>query len=460
MGLKQYDKRTLTDDIHLRIPEGWRSERLYDVAEIKTSTVDKKSVEGQNSVRLCNYKDVYYNGKIKSNINFMESTASDSEIVKFKLNRGDVVFTKDSEDPFDIGIPSYIDDEIEDLVCGYHLTIVKSFKQELLGEYTYYALKSEIAKHQFSLVSNGVTRFGLTYQGAKNIKICIPSISEQKQIANFLDYKTAQIDRLIEKKKQLIDKLNEKRIAVITQAVTKGLDPSVPMKDSGVDWLGEVPEHWDVRRLKECSELISKGTTPSTEGLKTLESGEIRFIKAENIYNGHISDQPANFIDQHTNFILRRSILQENDILFVIAGATLGKIAVVKHQHLPANTNQAIAFIRPTGIINAAFLYYWLQSDYIYKLTWLHAVQSAQPNLAMGVLGNFITLVPPTECQEKIVSFLQSMLNKINDMINLNGQTIECLSEYRMALITATVTGKIDVREVLIPDQEAMSCDD
>ncbi len=287
----------------------------------------------------------------------------------------------------------------------------------------------------------------------KDFRVGFPPPEEQQKIAKFLDHKTGQIDQLIAKKKALIEKLDEKRIAVITQAVTKGLDPTAPMRDSEVEWLGEVPEHWEVRRLKECSELISKGTTPSTEGLQVLDQGKVRFIKAENIVRGFIRKKPSNFIDEYTNFVLRRSILQEGDILFVIAGATLGKVAFVTKEHLPANTNQAVAFVRPTQEVNTLYLYYWLQSYVIKEMTWLYAVQSAQPNLAMGVLGNFVTLLPSEEEQELIVEHISSEINKNQKMIGVTQKTIDRLVEYRTTLITAAVTGKIDVRNVEVPQE-------
>jgi type I restriction enzyme S subunit len=165
MPYPSYSKYKAADTPFDQIPIEWRQERLHDVSEIRTSSVDKKSVEGQSAVKLCNYVDVYYNNKITYQIDFMPSTASANDIERFALYAGDVVFTKDSEDPFDIGIPTLIAEDIDDLVCGYHLSIVKPNKALLLGEYAYYALKSELSKFQFTLAANGVTRFGLTYQG-------------------------------------------------------------------------------------------------------------------------------------------------------------------------------------------------------------------------------------------------------------------------------------------------------
>ena len=251
----KYKKGTLFDVL----PAHWPEERIHDIAKLKTSNVDKKNKEDEDVVKLCNYLDVYNNSKIDSSIDFMVATASKSDIKRFTLKRGDVVITKDSEDPFDIGIPALINEDIDGLVCGYHLTIIQSDQERLLGNYLYYALEADRSKHQFALASNGVTRFGLTQQGTKNLKICVPSLDEQKKIADFLDYKTQQIDQLIEKKKNLIDRLKEKRIAVITNAVTKGLDKNTKIKPSGVDWLGDIPSNWDVMHLNHAIRMKSGG---------------------------------------------------------------------------------------------------------------------------------------------------------------------------------------------------------
>jgi type I restriction enzyme S subunit len=246
----------------VEVPENWSVERLFDIALINTSNVDKKVVEGQSPIKLCNYTDVYYNAKIHSGLEFMRSSASKIEIDKYRLFKNDVVITKDSESPFDIGVASFVCEDIDDLVCGYHLSIIKPMNKNLNGLFLYYALSCDLSAYQFCIAANGVTRFGLSYNALKNIKIPVPSVCEQKIIADFLCHKTAQIDRLIEKKQALIETLNEKRTALITRAVTKGLDESVLMKDSGVEWLGAVPAHWDVLRLRFVIQNIEQGWSP------------------------------------------------------------------------------------------------------------------------------------------------------------------------------------------------------
>lgn len=278
-----------------------------------------------------------------------------------------------------------------------------------------------------------------------NRNLILPSLEEQTKIVAFLDYKTNLIDTTIEKKKRLIELLKEKRQTVINEAVTKGLNPNAPMKDSGVEWLGEIPKNWNISKIKLLSSVISKGTTPSTEGRGLADEG-VRYLKAENIKETQVSYFPEFFIDDETHEVLKRSQLEENDILFVIAGATIGKVAILPKEMTPANTNQAVCFMRLKQNENHKFLHFWLQSSKIYEQIWLNAVQSAQPNLSMEELGNFIVPYPSLVEQTEIVNFIEISTSKIDDLIDKNKLQVEKLQTYRQSLISEAVTGKIDVR--------------
>jgi type I restriction enzyme, S subunit len=244
--------------------------------------------------------------------------------------------------------------------------------------------------------------------------------------------------------------LQEEKAAMIQNAVTKGIYTEGSLfKDSGVEWLGEIPTHWEVKKLKYISEVISKGTTPSTEGRAILPSGEIVFLKAENIVNNDVVRFPENYIDSETNEAIKRSQLAENDILIVIAGATIGKVAVLQKDFLPANTNQAVCFIRLNGNENVKFIWYFLQTHFIKQMISLDSVQSAQPNLSMEKIGNFTTPYPSVSEQADIVQYIEGQSLKLNGTIERIEQEVRLLKEYRVALISEAVTGKIDVRDVI-----------
>ncbi len=322
--------------------------------------------------------------------------------------------------------------------------------------YLNYLLRTKNYVAEYTKKSTGIhsSRLRLYTDKFYQIPIITPPFHEQETIARFLDYKVGKIDRFIRKKKQLIKLLNEQKAAIINAAVTKGLDPSEPMKDSGIAWLGEIPAHWEVRKLKTITTIISKGTTPNTIGRNLIEQGPVRFLKAENIgFNNLVQAEPENYIDDETNELLKRSQLQKQDLLFVIAGATLGKIAIMPESMIPANTNQAVSFIRMANPNQARFVWYWLQSEHIKQTIWLEAVQSAQPNLAMGKLSNFPVLMPPALEQELIVKYLDNEFDLLNTTITTIQKEIRLTEEYRTALIAEAVTGKIDVRGYVVRDE-------
>lgn len=215
-------------------------------------------------------------------------------------------------------------------------------------------------------------------------------------------------------------------------------------KNSGVEWFGKIPEGWGAIRLKWISMIISKGTTPSTIGREIQPVGDIRFVKAENVSNNTVVAEPINFIDQKTNGMLIRSQLQESDILFVIAGATIGKVAILPKMFCPANTNQAISFIRLKSKDNVLFVWYWLQSHYINKILWLDAVQSAQPNLSMEKLGNFYVPLPSPLEQTAIAKFLDSKTAEIDQLIANKEKLIALYEEEKTTIINNAVTKGVD----------------
>jgi len=231
---------------------------------------------------------------------------------------------------------------------------------------------------------------------------------------------------------------------VISHAVTKGLNPDAPMKDSAIEWLGEVPEHWEVKRIKTLSETISKGTTPTTVGADFASKG-IRFIKAENIFEGKVTHHPEFFISDETHNLLSRSSLEFKDILVVIAGATTGKAAVLAEEFLPANTNQAVSFIRPINKEASDYICRWLGISIIQKIVLSNSIQSAQPNLSMEDLGNIPIPIPPLQELLNIATFLDREIAKLDELIAEAHHAIAILRERRTALISAAVTGKIDV---------------
>ena len=212
-------------------------------------------------------------------------------------------------------------------------------------------------------------------------------------------------------------------------------------KSSSIDWFADIPSHWQIRRLKDVVSVISKGTTPSTEGEAYTDFG-VRYIKAENINdNGSVSENPVFFISESTNKLLNRSILKANDLLLVIAGATTGKIAILKPEQLPANTNQAVCFLRLKNKEKETlrYKYYFINSAYVQSLVWLYAVTSAQPNLPMAVLSRFSLYYPPIDEQILIAQYLDIKTQAIDKKIKLLSQKADYYKDLRKSIINDAV---------------------
>ena len=283
------------------VPEHWHVRRLRTVAEMRVSNVDKHTKEEEFPVRLCNYVDVYKNDRITQGIPFMSATASRDEIEKFRLNRNDVVITKDSEAWDDIGVPSLVTEPADDLISGYHLAIIRP-REDTYGPYLFWALRSKPTAYQFHVEAKGVTRYGLAHHGIQSALIPHPPLSEQKAIVRFLDHADEQIQYYIAGKERLIALLEEERQALVHQAVTRGLDPNVRLKPSGVEWLGKVPEHWEVARFARQVNIAEGQVDPKIEPYASMlmiapnhvESGTGRLLSRETASEqGAISGKPT-----------------------------------------------------------------------------------------------------------------------------------------------------------------------
>lgn len=220
-GLDQNAKLKSSDVYWLGdIPTHWKVKKLKYVSLVQPSNVDKKSNDKEVSVKLCNYVDVYKNEFITTDIDFMEATAKEEEIEKFKLKIGDVLFTKDSETPTDIAVPALVKIESDDLVCGYHLAQIRANENEILGEYIFRLFQSKNFNSNFEIAANGITRYGLSIDAIKSVLIPIPPIEEQKSIVDFILDKTSEIDIITKRISQEIELIKEYRTSLINEVVT------------------------------------------------------------------------------------------------------------------------------------------------------------------------------------------------------------------------------------------------
>lgn len=315
--------------------------------------------------------------------------------------------------------------------------------------FLYWVLQSDVFWTWFADKNAGNSTIQHLYQGDfAEFKYAIPPLDEQRTIAAFLDTECAKIDSIINNLEFQIEILLKHKHSVITETVTKGLDNTVAFKDSGIPWIGRIPSHWEIKQIKYITSLITKGATPEDVSIFEDEFHPIRFLKAENIQNGHLLQNPEFFISKADNMVLKRAILRDKDILFVIAGATIGKVAIMRKELCPCNLNQAVCLIRMNGNQCAEYFTFVLQSNIITVVINLLTVQSAQPNLSMGNIANIKVPVPPVEEQEAISRFLQDKCRKIDEIQTKKETQLEIMRRHKQSLIYEYVTGKKRVKEV------------
>ncbi|WP_435980559.1 restriction endonuclease subunit S [Psychrobacter sp. DM4] len=303
--------------------------------------------------------------------------------------------------------------------------------------------------HNTANLARGATMQRISRGLLGNIRISLPEKEEQVQIANFLDFETAQIDTLIEKQQTLIQLLKEKRQAVISHAVTKGLNPDSPMKDSGVEWLGEVPEHWEIMAISKLTQKITNGYVGPTRDI--LVPNGVPYIQATHIKRGNVNFDDAYFVREEWSKKHSKSILREQDVLVVQTGAGTGDIGLVTSKEAGYNCHALIILQPKAHLILGGFLSFILQSDYGYAILYSIRTGGMHPHLNCGEVKYVKVSLPPIDEQQEIISYIERMKSKFNDLIDNAERAIQLMQERRTALISAAVTGKIDVRGWVAP---------
>ena len=426
------------------VPTHWEIRRLRTVAEMRVSNVDKHMREGEFPVRLCNYVDVYKNDIIAQAMFFMSATASQDEIERFRLGRDDVLITKDSEAWDDIGIPALVTETADDLLSGYHLAILRPFK-EIIGPYLARALQSKAVAYQFHVRANGVTRYGLTHAGIQSVQTPLPPLPEQTAIVGYLDYVDRRIRRYVAAKRKLIALLKEERQAVVNRAVTRGLDPNVRLKSSGVEWLGDVPEHWEVRRAKF---LYSEADERSTTGAEELMS-------VSHITGVTPRKKSVTMFMAESN--MGYKLCRPGDIVINTMWAFMAALGVARQIGL---VSPSYGVYRPLNIER-------LSHDYIDSLLRTEAYRTNYLIRSTGITSSRLRLYPesfldipllcpPSAEQAAIVEHLEQAMSTANAAIARAQRQIGLIEEYRTRLIADVVTGKLDVREASaqLPDED------
>lgn len=426
-----------THEWTLALPPSWAIKPLKAVAAYSVSNVDKVPSEEEEPVRLCNYTDVYKNEFISLRLNFMDSTATEEEIEKFGLKVNDVVITKDSESWDDIAVPAIVTETAQDLVCGYHLAILRPLPDHIQGRFLFRCLQAKSVRVQLELASTGVTRFGLPKDEIGKFILPVPPLRQQQAIAHYLDKETGRLDQLVTAKERLLELIAEKRRALITHAVTRGIDADTPLRDSGIlPWLKQIPAHWELKRAKWLFQERDERSSTGEEVLLSLrmERGLV----------------PHNDVSQKTTRseeLIGYKKVATNEIVINRMRAASGLIAVSPQDGL---VSPDYAVFQTSSEVDHNYY------TYLFKTELLQAVfRSESTGLGTGSSGflrlyseSFLGLwfpYPPLKEQRAIVAHITSETAKLDALRVATERTIMLIKERRAALIDSAVTGRINL---------------
>lgn len=286
-------------------------------------------------------------------------------------------------------------------------------------------------------------RSSLTETDFGQIKTCIPPYTEQQKIADYLDKICGEVDEMVALQETMIEELKAYKQSVITEAVTKGLNPNVPMRNSGIDWIGEIPEHWEVIKLSFLTSKIGSGSTP-TGGANVYVHEGVKFLRSQNVYFEGLNLNDVAFITETIDEEMKGTRVKPGDVLLNITGGSIGRCYYVNESLGRANVNQHVSIIRPTKI-ETIYLKYSLQSDLGQNQIALLQTGGNREGLSAAALSNFKILFPPMSEQRTIASYLDTKCSEIDSLIALKQTKIEELKEYKKSVIYEYVTGKKEV---------------
>ena len=370
---------------------------------------------------------------------------------KSYLNGGELLVAKRGE----IGKVYLMPDVDYPATLGPNMYLARLDRSILIPKYSFFFFSIPIGREQLEIRNKSTTLGALYKDDFKDILIFYPTIEEQTTIANFLDHKTAQIDQSIEKQRALIELLREHRAAIINEAVTKGLpaearvkagiDPNVPMKDSGIEWIGEIPAHWEIWKVSRAFEKISSGATPKSGDPRYHENGTINWINTGDLNDGLLESCKKKITPNALEDYSALKIYPANSLIVAMYGATIGKTSITTFD---ATTNQACCVLAESNVFDIWFAFYWFLANKQHVINM--SVGGGQPNISQEIIKSLKIPTPSIKEQQQIVQYIETETSRIDQEIAATQKEIELLEEYRQALIAEAVTGKIDVRDYVL----------
>ena len=418
-----------------QIPENWNVKLLGKAGKFTASGIDKTINPSQPSVRIINYTDVYGNkSHLLNEQNYMVVTADEAKIHKHQVKEGDLIFTPSSETIEDIGVSCLINEELQNTSFSYHV-LRYEFIDTFYKNYKKYLCNNHFVLNWFSSRATGSIRKTLSRVDFKECPIIVPPLYEQQKIADYLDKRCEKIDTAIDNQKQIIEKLKEYKQSLITETVTKGLNPNAKMKDSGIEWIGSIPEHWEIKKLKYLFKI--KKNIAGKEGFDILS------VTQSGIKIKDISTNEGQIAQDYSKY----QIVNIDDFIMNHMDLLTGFVDCSHFNGVTSPDYRVFCQIEPTTNSN---LYY----NYIFQQCYKNKIFYG---LGQGVSGlgrwrlpsdmflNFTLPQPPLSEQKEIAEYLDTKCNQIDEAIKQKEETISKLEEYKKSLIFECVTGKKEV---------------
>ena len=416
------------------VPEGWEVKRLKYVCNEYAEY--GLNIEAENyqleGIRFIRTTDIDDYGNLKNEGVYLDPFLAKNYILK----DGDLLISRSGT----IGRSFlYESDKNEEATYAGYLVKYSPALKKAYPKYLFYFTLSYSFYEWLKTQLIETTIGNVNGQKYANMFLPMPPKGEQIRLSHFLDHKTTKIDELIKKNKKLIELLKEKRQVVILQAVTKGLDPKVKMKDSGIEWIGEIPEGWEARKLKYVADVNPEALTEDTR-----PEYELKYVDISNVGEEGLINEPETMLFENAPSRARR-IIRQNDVIVSTVRTYLKAIAYFPNPDSNLIVSTGFAVLRASDVVLPKFLYYFVRSEFLINAIVSNSVGVSYPAINSSVLVGLSVLLPNYDEQSTIIDFLDKETMKIEQLILKIQSQIESLKEYRQALISNVVTGKVRV---------------
>lgn len=421
------------------IPEHWEIGKFTHNVYLRHGFQFRDFDFTTSGIKIVKITQLKQNGQldVEENISYIDSTRLD-EFKDILIEKGDILMALTGGT---IGKIIRVEEVCEPLLQNYRVGNFFPLKSNLEKDYLFWVLSSNIVLEQifYDIRENGQPNIGK--ENFSRMFMPLPNSREvQIAIAFYLDQKTAQIDRIIANKQRLIAHYEEEKQAIINQAVTKGLDPNVPMKPSGVEWLGDIPEHWEVKKLNYCFQLIGSGTTPTSGKPEYYENGVVNWLQTGDLNDSDIIETSKKITQLALTDYTTLKFYPINSIVIAMYGATIGKTGLLK---IESTTNQACCVLSNPIRMDCKYVFYWFNAikKHIISLSY----GGGQPNINQEQIRSLKIQQPPMVEQSLIVNHIEKEIGQLNNVIKKYKEQIDLFQEYRTTLISEVVTGKVKV---------------